>query len=139
MQQNEEKVIAEIIHSHLPIEWMRYNMFSSNNIYKNIPVLVFRLDTSNEDTKIEKLEKCVTDFKGKCSWKVFRNPMSRNGNYLLTITIVENIRKECRDKKKVYDERDYLGEDRYKLCCEQAIQDIPLLAKHINEYFSYNP
>ena len=138
MEQNEEKVIANIIHSNLPIEWMRYNMFSSNNIYKYIPLLVFRLDTSNEDTKIEKLEKCVASFKGKSSWKVFRDPLSRKGNYLLTIAIVESIRKECVSKKKVYNEQDYLGKDRYKLCCERAIQDIPLLAKHIDEYFAYN-
>ena len=136
MEQNEEKIVGKIIHHNLSVEWMRYNMFSSKNIYKNIPMLIFRLDTSNRAKEIDDLQKCVSGFEGNDLWKVFRDPLSRKGNYLLTIAIVEKIREECRDKDIVYDEKNYLGEDKYKSCCEQAVEDIPLLARHINEYFS---
>lgn len=138
MGQKEEKIIAKIIKSNLPIEWIKYNMFSSNNIYKNIPLLVFRLGVTNQDTKIEKLEKCVSEFVGKNTWKVFKDPLSRNGNYLLTISVVEDIRKECKNSRIIYDEQAYLGEKKYKLCCEWAIQDIPILAKYIDDFFSNN-
>ena len=74
MGQKEEKIIAKIIKSNLPIEWIKYNMFSSNNIYKNIPLLVFRLEVTNQDTKIEKLEKCVSEFVGKILGKCLKIP-----------------------------------------------------------------
>ena len=135
MDQNEEKIIGKIIHKKLSIEWMRYNMFSLNNIYKNIPILVFRVSGSEKNDQVKKLESCVASFEGKSSWKVFRDPLSRKGNYLLTIATVEKIRKVCHEKGIIYNERDYLGNERYKLYCEQAIQDIPLLAKHIERYF----
>ena len=131
MNQDEEKIIGKIIHDRLPVEWMRYNMFSSDNIYKNIPILVFRLNESDMDDQVKKLEDSVESFEGKNKWKVFKDPLSRKGNYLLTLALMENFRKECYEKNVVYNEKQYLGNDRYKLYCEQAIQDIPLLAEHI--------
>ena len=66
---------------------------------------------------------------------MFKDPLSRNGNYLLTISVVEDIRKECKNSRIIYDEQAYLGEKKYKLCCEWAIQDIPILAKYIDDFF----
>lgn len=135
MDQNEEKIIGKIIHNKLPIEWMRYNMYSSNNIYKNIPILVFRLNEFDTGEQLIKLENCVASFDGKTKWKVFKDPLSRKGNYLLTLACMENFRKECHEKDVIYNEQEYLGNDRYKFYCEQAVQDIPLLAKHIEKCF----
>lgn len=135
MSQKEEKMIGKFIHEKIPITWMRYNMFSSEDIYKNIPLLVFRVSNTGIDGKMKMLEKCVASFEGKNAWKVFKDPLSRKGNYLLTLAFVENMRKECQEKKTVYNEQKYLGNDKYKWYCEQAIQDIPLLAKHIEKCF----
>ena len=135
MNRDEEKVIGKIIHNRLPVEWMRYNMFSSNNIYKNIPVLVFRINESDMGDQLKKLEVSVESFEGKNTWKVFKDPLSGKGNYLLTLALMENFRKECHEKNIVYNEKEYLGNERYKLCCERAIQDIPLLAEHIKKCF----
>lgn len=135
MNQDEEKVIGKIIHERLPVEWMRYNMFSTNNIYKNIPILVFRLNGSDMNEQMKKLEVCVESFEGKNTWKVFKDPLSRKGNYLLTLAHMENFRKECYEKNIVYNEWEYFGNDKYKMYCEQAIQDIPILAKHIEKFF----
>lgn len=107
MNQDKEKVIGKIIHDRLPVEWMRYNMFSSNNMYKNIPILVFRLKESNKDGQMKKLEVCVESFEGKNTWKVFKDPLSRKENYLLTFAQMENFRKECYEKNVVYNEQEY--------------------------------
>lgn len=135
MEQNTEKIIGKIIYNKLPIEWMRYNMFSIDDIFRNIPMLVFRLSKSNMNDRVKELEKCVEGFQGNISWKVFKDPLSRKGNYLLTIAIMESIRKECYEKETDYNEKEYLGDTRYRLYCEQAILDIPLLAGHIDKNF----
>lgn len=135
MEQNIEKTIGKTIHNILSVEWMRYNMFSTNDIYKNIPMLVFRVNETNSKEQLIKLEKCISDFKGTISWKLFRDPLSKNGNYLLTIAIIETVREECHKKIFMYNEREYFGEETYKLYCEQAVQDIPFLAEHISNYF----
>lgn len=135
MEQSKEKIIGNIIYNNLPVEWMRYNMYSSDDIYKNIPMLVFRLSNSSMNERVKELEKCVDGFQGINSWKVFRDPLSRKGNYLLTIAIIESIRKECYEKGADYDEKEYMGDRKYRLYCEQAILDIPLLAEHIKRIF----
>lgn len=106
MSQHEETLVGKIIHEKIPIEWMRYNMFLTNNKYKSIPMLVFRVQDSCSNSLIEDLKKSVNDFNGKLRWKVFKNPLTRKDNF---------------------------GEERYKKYCDDAIQDIPMLAKHIAE------
>lgn len=133
MEQNKETIIGKIISNKLPVEWMRYNMYLTDDIYRNIPMLVFRLGKSSMNEHVKELEKCVNGFQGINSWKVFRDPLSRKGNYLLTIAIIESIRKECYEKGTEYNEKKYLGDERYKSYCEQAILDIPLLAEHIEK------
>lgn len=67
-----ETCIAHILKRKIPIEWIRYNMFLQNNIYKNIPVLVFRVDETCNPELIENLKKCVSDFQGKLSGRFLR-------------------------------------------------------------------
>jgi len=134
MSQELETLIGRIVHDKLPVEWMRYNMFFSKNIYHNIPMLVFRLNEEDISEDLKNLMLCVENFKGKCIWKVYKDPLSKKGNYLLTLAITENIRKDCYDKKSVYDEQKYFKKEELKRYCEQAINDIPVLAEHISRY-----
>ena len=133
MSQNDETLIGKIIHEKLPVEWMRYNMFLSNDKYRNIPMLVFRVQDSCPEILIEKLKSSVESFEGKLNWKVFQDPLSRMGNYLLTVSELEVLYKQCCVEQIQYDQKDYFGTDNYKIYCECAIQDIPMLAKHISE------
>lgn len=135
MERSGEMIIGEIIHNRLPVEWMRFNMFQADNIYRNIPILVFRLKETAMDEQVKKLENSVESFKGNMTWKVFKDPLSRKGNYLLTLAVMEGMRKECYEKGIYYNEKEYLGNSRYRLYCEQSVSDIPLLAKHIKEHF----
>lgn len=36
---NNETCIGKIVYSKLPIEWMRYNMYTEENKYRSIPML----------------------------------------------------------------------------------------------------
>lgn len=135
MEKNQEKIIGKIVHNILSIEWMRYNMFSTNDIYRNVPMLVFRLEESAPMENLKKLESCVRNFKGEKRWQLFQDPLSKKGNYLLTISIIKDIRVECYKKNIIYNEKEYLGDENYKICCRQAVQDIPLLAEHIIKCF----
>ena len=38
MEENKEKCIGKLIHSRIPIEWMRYNMYIEDDRYRNIPM-----------------------------------------------------------------------------------------------------
>lgn len=130
-----ETLIGRIIHKKLKPDWIRYNMFSEDDIYKHIPVLVFRVTSKERNTGLIKLETCVADFKGGLPWKVFENPLSKNTNHLLTISVMESIRYNCYTKNIAYNERELLGDEMYELYCRMAIQDIPILAEHICKYF----
>lgn len=133
MDKSYETAIGKKICSILPVEWIRFNMFNLSNIYYNIPMLVFRLNY--QDGNIEKLQKCLDTFEGNEKWNIFIDPFSRKGNHILSIEIVREIYQEGYRKGILYNEREYLGEKHYKLYCERAIQDIPLLLDYINNSF----
>jgi len=128
---NNETCIGKILHSKLPIEWMRFNMYIEADKYRNIPMLVFRVHESCPDSLIEKLKNCVNNFKGKQNWNVFKDPLSGKGNYLLSISELEDLYKQCYVRQIQYNQIDFFGIDKYKRYCDCAIQDIPMLAKHI--------
>lgn len=131
--ENQEKCIGRLIHSCIPIEWMRYNMYIEDDRYRNIPMLVFRVQDSCPPNIIDSLKECVDTFKENRKWKLFKDPLSRKGNYLITISELEVLHKECCEGRVQYNQRDFFGAEKYKEYCDDAIQDIPMLAKHIAE------
>lgn len=128
-----ETCIGKIIHVKLPIEWMRYNMYTEDDRYRNIPMLVFRVQESCPENLIDALKKCIDNFEGKISWKVFKNPLARKDNYLLSISELEDLYMQSYSEQIQYNQIDYFGAERYKKFCDDAILDIPMLAKHIAE------
>ncbi len=117
----------------IPIEWMRYNMYIEDDRYRNIPMLVFRVQDSCPENIIDSLKKCVDAFKGNLNWKMFKDPLSRKGNYLITISELEVLHRECCAGRVQYNQIDFWGAEKYKKYCDDAIQDIPMLEKHIEE------
>lgn len=57
--QNKGKCIGKLIHNRIPIEWMRYNMYIKDDRYRNIPMLVFRVQDSCPENLIDNLKECV--------------------------------------------------------------------------------
>ena len=133
MEENKEKCIGKLIHSRIPIEWMRYNMYIEDDRYRKIPMLVFRVQDSCPENVIDSLKKCVDAFKGNLNWKMFKDPLSRKGNYLITISELEVLHRECCAGRVQYNQIDFWGAEKYKKYCDDAIQDIPMLEKHIEE------
>ena len=64
---------------------------------------------------------------------MFKDPLSRRGNYLLTISKLEMMHESYYNGDIEYDQKKYFGIENYKKYCECAIEDIPLLARHIDE------
>lgn len=133
MEEKMEKCIGKIVQKIFPIEWMRVDMYSSQNIYKTIPMLVFRVKENSSVDLIEKLETCIYNFQGRMSWKLFKDPLSRNGNYLLTIVELQKLHMQCYESQIEYNQKKYFGIEKFKLYCEYAIEDIPLLAEYIEK------
>lgn len=128
---NNETCIGIILHSKFPIEWMRYNMYIESDKYRNIPMLVFRLQEPCPENLINNLKMCVESFEGNANWKVFKDPLSGKGNYLLTISELEDLHKTCCEGQVQYNQMDFFGIEKYKSYCDCAIHDIPMLEKHI--------
>ncbi len=130
---NNETCIGKIVHSKLPIEWMRYNMYIEDDKYRNIPMLVFRVQESCPENLVDNLKDCIDNFNGKLNWKVFKDPLSRKGNYLITISELEDLYNQCYAGQTQYNQIDFFGTEKYRKYCDCAIYDIPMLAKHIAE------
>jgi len=130
---NNETCIGKIVYSKLPIEWMRYNMYAEEDKYRSIPMLVFRVQASCPRYLIENLKQCVDGFKGKSKWTMFKDPLSKKGNYLITIFELEEFYQKSNVEEVPYNPIDYFGIEKYKEYCDSAIHDMPMLAKHISD------
>ncbi|MCR4678982.1 MAG: hypothetical protein K5679_09515 [Lachnospiraceae bacterium] len=133
METDKEKLIGKLIYSRIPIEWIRFNMYLEDDVYRNIPMLVFRVQNSCSINLINRLKECVDTFNGKLNWKLFKNPLSKNGNYIITISELETLYKECYAGRAEYNPIEFFGMDKYKKYCDYAVQDIPNLAKHLDD------
>lgn len=136
MKESNENCIGRLIDSIFPIEWMRYSMYFDEDRYRNIPMLAFRIQDSCPTKAMESLKKCVEEFDGNLNWKLFKDPLSKKGNYLLTISELEILHKECYAGRVKYNQKVFFGSEKYIKYCDEAIQDIPKLAKHITERVS---
>ena len=59
--------------------------------------------------------------------------MKRKANYLLSISELEDFYLQSYLEQIRCNQVDYFGTERYKQLCDDAILDIPMLAKHIAE------
>ena len=130
---NDERLVAYILESKISLEWIRYNMYDSDDIYRNIPILVFRFDETCNESISERLNKVITSFSGIEKWCIFRHPVTRKETYILSIEQWRDI-LFTRDKMLLEKKIElFKKSDEYRKCCKGAIEDIPLLAKYIEE------
>lgn len=129
--QDKEKRLGRIIYKILPIEWIRYNMYTEEDVYRNVPMLVFRVRDICDNQKLDALQSLVSEFDGNIKWKMFKDPLSRKGNYLITIDELEVMHLKYYDNNFLYDQKQYFGTNKYKKICEMMIEDIPELSMYI--------
>lgn len=113
-----------------PIQTARVSMFDLNNPYTYPPFLRFRFAGKLKDDKIcERVRNAIDCFEGKLKWTL----TSREGveNYVIKPMFV-NKDEEVRSSNK----KDYfvsvLGEELYRKKIDDAIEDIPKLAKAVS-------
>ena len=129
---NAQKSVAKVICKKIPVDWIRFDMYFQDDIYRTIPMLVFRVKESCSENMILELIKCVEAFEGKVKWKMFRDPLSKSGNFVLTIAKMEDLHNKCNKGQIDYNQKLYFGITTYNKYCECAIEDIPLLAEYID-------
>ncbi|WP_143405005.1 hypothetical protein [Eubacterium uniforme] len=132
-----ETAIGKLLNDYYKIEWMRFNMFNLEDIYYNIPMLIFRVE-KDYDECICKLKEYVENIQTINSWTIFRFPYSKNKNYILTLDMVRNIYMNQFEKQFNLDLQQILGKEKYEKLCKEAITDIPLLYSSIKEYLVTN-
>lgn len=124
-----ETSIGKKLKEVLPIEWMRYNMFNMEEPYRNIPFLTFRL--KKKDETFDELKMAVEEFRGNEEWEIFKDPFSKKGNYILSLSILKQLYEKRAITDDFINEKSYFGELEYKKLCDNALEDIPELLKHI--------
>lgn len=95
-------------------------MFPKSNSYERIPVLIYRYKDEYEEIYQNKLASCVELFNGKQKWVTFRSLQSRHNNYLLTLQIVFEKMKECKEENKLHIEKEEFSKS-WEVMCNEAI------------------
>lgn len=131
-----ETAIGKLLNDNFKMEWMRFNMFNVEDIYYNIPMLVFRVE-NEYDENIWELKEYVENINTINLWTIFRFPFSKKKNYILTLDIVRKIYINQFENKFDFDLQEILGKEKYEKLCEEAIADIPLLYSNIKNYLYY--
>ncbi len=132
-----ETSIAKVIRNILPIEWMRFNMYNSEDLYRHIPFLTFRVKCEN-DVFIA-LKKSVEEFNGNEKWQMFRDPFSKKGNYILSVVALKHLYEARAAREEFFSEKSYFGEKEYIKLCDNALDDIPKLLEYIQANWKKSP
>ncbi|WP_448137610.1 hypothetical protein [Sphingobacterium siyangense] len=116
-----------------PIATGRAGMLASNNPYVSFPFLRFRFkEKDKNDVIYSKIRDAVKDFKGLLSWEMIT--FDDVPNYLIVPTYVYSEGRPTSG-----DLNEHLiakhGESLYRQMIDQAIEDIPNLAKSIRDKF----
>lgn len=131
-EQDYSKLIAEIIKKKFPFEQAKLKMYHIDDRYYRIPSLIFRL---KETDKYNEIKVCIERFSGNLKWTLYRYKYSRKDNYVIGPLILYEIERDYLGNEQINDVKDVLSKDDYQQYCEKAIEDIPLLAKHMQNYF----
>lgn len=131
-----ETAIGKLLNDNFKMEWMRFNMFNIEDIYNNIPMLVFRIEGDYAEY-IWKLKEYVENIQTINQWTIFRIPFSKNKNYILTVDVVREIYMNQFKEELYFDIQQILGKEKYNKLCEESIADIPLLYSNIKNYLYY--
>ncbi|WP_310551902.1 hypothetical protein [Paenibacillus glufosinatiresistens] len=126
------KLMAYTISKLGSFEWNRTSMYDPQNIYDRPAGFYFRFHNNYEI--YSQLDSCIRAFKGKLEWCINRSNYTRHKNYIIEPVEVYKA-KESKEFKNNNNLKVALH-DNYKILCEQAIEDIPFLCKHIEDWFN---
>ena len=126
----ESQRLAYTIKKHIQFEWVRYDMYSEMDIYREIPMLVFRF--FSEDEKMYSIiKKGLDEYNGNVKWILYKGFYTTK-NYVIEPYKSYVAREQNYKKEICISLRDTLQD--YKDICKLAIQDIPNLCSYIDKY-----
>lgn len=128
-----EQIISEIIRFYFEVEWMRVTMYHEECRYRYIPFISYRIyDVSK--IKHNYLISALEAYEGRMKWKIFVHPRSTRQTYILSLLEVYEWYKKMYSEgtEKLVSQNDYFGKKRFIELCDDAIEDIPSLARYIH-------
>lgn len=135
MQQSEvsnDELLAYTIGKIKPIEWVKITMYLLNSLSTHPPVFAWRFSDRDEET-YAKVKKCINAFEGNLKWIMYKGSELSNQarrNYGIEPMMFYEI-----NKREGYGNLVRVLGSRYNEVCLKAIEDVPLLCKHIEQAF----
>ena len=122
--------LAFIIKDRYKIQWMKFSMYRETDAYYQIPALCFRFEEGEEKQAIL-VDSILRTYKGNCEWTIFKNPLSRNLLYIISIVEYKEYCDANTYQNGTMSSLSYFGESTYKELCDKALKDLPPLCKHL--------
>lgn len=143
MNVNTDTCIADYFYKHFPMKQLVRQMYSKNNVYSQIPELIFRFSDLLSDEIYIDLKHCVDSFSGNLKWTIFENFYGKKTrNYSLVPGKLYLMNKQLYEENQVMGADKYFAAKEYKEICEKSVADIPALCEYIQQNFrwkeSYN-
>jgi len=134
-----EKILAEYFWKNYPIEQMKGSMYRKDDIYFQMPMLIFRFSTKLDEKIYDELKECIESFEGHLKWTEFKNFIGRRiwNHFIAPISYYEKS-KYAFENDVIMSDREYFSDEEYRKLCEKGIEDIPLLFEHIKKNFNPN-
>ncbi|MDA1477497.1 hypothetical protein [Bacillus changyiensis] len=131
-------ILADYFKENFPIKQMRHGMYDEEDIYYQIPKLVFRFEENADQKNYVELKKCIESFKGNLEWTLFQSFIAKKvKNYVIAPKKIFEMQKQLFEQNRRSTEKDYFTEEEYRFLCEKGIEDIPDLTKHIKSVFKF--
>ena len=119
--------LGEIISSHYNLRQMRQPMYSSDDVYFNIPFLSFILLDPCDQHALNSISSALESYIGLCKWCIYKEAMSRKDVYVISVKELYDYDSVTSQNKKSISARDFLGETVYRSLCEKAVADMEAL------------
>lgn len=137
MTRDDSTCIADYFKEKFPIAQLRYKMYDKDDIYRDIPELVFRFSDSTSEDLYTELKICVESFKGKLNWTIYKGFYNKKyKNYSMVPEEYYLKEKQLYENNEFLNAKECFTESKYKEICEKAVEDIPGLCIFIQNHFN---
>lgn len=123
--------LGEIISSHYNLRQMRQPMYSSDDVYFNIPFLSFILWDPCDQHALNSIRSALESYVGLCKWCLYKEAMSRKDVHVISVKELYDYDSFTSQNKKSISARDFLGETEYRSLCEKAVADMEELCNWV--------
>lgn len=132
-------ILANYLNDNYPIEQMRFQMYLEEDIYHEIPSLMFRFSKELDDSIYDVLRICIESYVGNLEWTELQSLVAKRvKNHLICPRRYYEHLKYAFENNILLSDKEYFSEEEYKEICEKAIADIPNLFEHIKKNFKPN-